>query len=68
MAKHYKFNKQLEDVVKNPYLDDFYNQEFIFASPVYILTFDKTKSRVITINIVLAFVAWWISNSKHCRS
>jgi len=25
LAKHYKFNKQLEDVVKNPYLDDFYN-------------------------------------------
>ena len=26
LAKYYKFNKQLEDVVKNPYLDDFYNQ------------------------------------------
>ena len=26
LAKHYKFEVQLEDVVDNPYLDDFYNE------------------------------------------
>ena len=26
LAKHYKWEAQLEDVVDNPYLDDFYNQ------------------------------------------
>lgn len=26
LAKHYKWEPQLEDVVDNPYLDDFYNQ------------------------------------------
>ena len=25
LAKHYKWEAQLEDVVDNPYLDDFYN-------------------------------------------
>ena len=26
LAKHFKWEAQLEDVVDNPYLDDFYNQ------------------------------------------
>ncbi|MCB0437004.1 MAG: deoxynucleoside kinase, partial [Mangrovimonas sp.] len=26
LAKHYNWEPQLEDVVDNPYLDDFYNQ------------------------------------------
>ena len=39
LAKHYKFNKQLEDVVKNPYLDDFYNQmeRWSFNLQIYFL-------------------------------
>ena len=39
LAKHYKLNKQLEDVVKNPYLDDFYNQmeRWSFNLQIYFL-------------------------------
>ena len=39
LAKDYKFNKQLEDVVKNPYLDDFYNQmeRWSFNLQIYFL-------------------------------
>ena len=39
LAKHYKFNKQLEDVVKNPYLDDFYGEmeRWSFNLQVYFL-------------------------------
>ncbi len=39
LAKHYKVNKQLEDVVKNPYLDDFYNQmeRWSFNLQIYFL-------------------------------
>ena len=39
LAKHYKFNKELEDVVKNPYLDDFYNQmeRWSFNLQIYFL-------------------------------
>ena len=39
LAKHYKFKKQLEDVVKNPYLDDFYNQmeRWSFNLQIYFL-------------------------------
>ena len=39
LAKHYKFNKQLEDVVENPYLDDFYNQmeRWSFNLQIYFL-------------------------------
>ena len=39
LAKYYKFNKQLEDVVKNPYLDDFYNQmeRWSFNLQIYFL-------------------------------
>jgi deoxyadenosine/deoxycytidine kinase len=39
LAKNYKFNKQLEDVVKNPYLDDFYNQmeRWSFNLQIYFL-------------------------------
>ena len=39
LAKHYNFNKQLEDVVKNPYLDDFYNQmeRWSFNLQIYFL-------------------------------
>ena len=39
LAKHYKFKKQLEDVLKNPYLDDFYNQmeRWSFNLQVYFL-------------------------------
>ena len=39
LAKHYKFSKELEDVVKNPYLDDFYNQmeRWSFNLQVYFL-------------------------------
>ena len=39
LAKHYKFNKELEDVVRNPYLDDFYNQmeRWSFNLQIYFL-------------------------------
>tara|TARA_B100000927_G_scaffold280458_1_gene265010 strand:+ start:1290 stop:1895 length:606 start_codon:yes stop_codon:yes gene_type:complete len=39
LAKHYKFNKQLEDVLENPYLDDFYNQmeRWSFNLQIYFL-------------------------------
>ena len=39
LAKHYKFKKHLEDVLKNPYLDDFYNQmeRWSFNLQVYFL-------------------------------
>ena len=39
LAKHYKFTKELEDVVKNPYLDDFYNQmeRWSFNLQIYFL-------------------------------
>ena len=39
LAKHYKYNKELEDVVKNPYLDDFYNQmeRWSFNLQIYFL-------------------------------
>ena len=29
LAKHYKWEAHFEDVVDNPYLDDFYNQSFV---------------------------------------
>jgi deoxyadenosine/deoxycytidine kinase len=39
LAKHYKWEVQLEDVVDNPYLDDFYNQmeRWSFNLQVYFL-------------------------------
>ena len=39
LAKHYKWEAQLEDVVDNPYLDDFYNQmeRWSFILLVYFL-------------------------------
>jgi len=39
LAKHYKWEAQLEDVVENPYLDDFYNQmeRWSFNLQVYFL-------------------------------
>ncbi len=39
LAKHYKWQSQLEDVVDNPYLDDFYNQmeRWSFNLQVYFL-------------------------------
>ncbi len=39
LAKHYKWDPQLEDVVDNPYLDDFYNQmeRWSFNLQVYFL-------------------------------
>ena len=39
LAKHYKWEAQLEDVVDNPYLDDFYNQmeRWSFHLQVYFL-------------------------------
>ena len=39
LAKHYKFKKHLEDVLKNPYLDDFYNQmeRWSFNLQIYFL-------------------------------
>lgn len=39
LAKHYKWEMQLEDVVDNPYLDDFYNQmeRWSFNLQVYFL-------------------------------
>ena len=39
LAKHYKWEEQLEDVVDNPYLDDFYNQmeRWSFNLQVYFL-------------------------------
>jgi len=39
LAKHYKWEAQLEDVVDNPYLDDFYNQmeRWRFNLQVYFL-------------------------------
>ena len=39
LAKHYKWKAQLEDVVDNPYLDDFYNQmeRWSFNLQVYFL-------------------------------
>ena len=39
IAKHYKWEPQLEDVVDNPYLDDFYNQmeRWSFNLQVYFL-------------------------------
>ena len=39
LAKHYKWEAQLEDVVDNPYLDDFYNQmeRWSFNLQVYLL-------------------------------
>ena len=39
LAKHYKWEPQLEDVVHNPYLDDFYNQmeRWSFNLQVYFL-------------------------------
>ena len=39
LAKHYKWEAQLEDVVDNPYLDDFYNQmeRWSFNLKVYFL-------------------------------
>lgn len=39
LAKHYKWEAQLEDVVDNPYLDDFYNQmeRWSFNLQVYFL-------------------------------
>ena len=39
LAKHYKFEVQLEDVVDNPYLDDFYNEmeRWSFNLQVYFL-------------------------------
>ena len=57
LAKHYKFNKQLEDVVKNPYLDDFYNhmERWSFNLQIYFLnsrfkqlvSIDNSKENVI---------------------
>ena len=39
LAKHYRWESQLEDVVDNPYLDDFYNQmeRWSFNLQVYFL-------------------------------
>jgi deoxyadenosine/deoxycytidine kinase len=39
LSKHYKFKKELEDVLKNPYLDDFYNQmeRWSFNLQIYFL-------------------------------
>ncbi len=39
LAKHYRFDVQLEDVVDNPYLDDFYNEmeRWSFNLQVYFL-------------------------------
>ena len=39
LAKHFKWEAQLEDVVDNPYLDDFYNQmeRWSFNLQVYFL-------------------------------
>ena len=39
LAKHYKWEAQLEDVVDNPYLDDFYNQmeRWSFNLQIYFL-------------------------------
>ncbi|MEM6516801.1 MAG: deoxynucleoside kinase [Bacteroidota bacterium] len=39
LAKHYRWEQQLEDVVDNPYLDDFYNQmeRWSFNLQVYFL-------------------------------
>ena len=39
LAKHYNFEVQLEDVVDNPYLDDFYNEmeRWSFNLQVYFL-------------------------------
>ena len=39
LAKHYKWEPQLEDVVDNPYLDDFYNQmeRWSFNLQIYFL-------------------------------
>ena len=39
LAKHYKWEAQLEDIVDNPYLDDFYNQmeRWSFNLQVYFL-------------------------------
>jgi deoxyadenosine/deoxycytidine kinase len=39
LSKHYKWEAQLEDVVDNPYLDDFYNQmeRWSFNLQVYLL-------------------------------
>ena len=39
LAKHYGFDVQLEDVVDNPYLDDFYNEmeRWSFNLQVYFL-------------------------------
>ena len=39
LAKHYKIEAQLEDVVDNPYLDDFYNEmeRWSFNLQVYFL-------------------------------
>ena len=39
LAKHFKWEPQLEDVVDNPYLDDFYNEmaRWSFNLQVYFL-------------------------------
>lgn len=39
LSKHYNFKKELEDVLKNPYLDDFYNQmeRWSFNLQIYFL-------------------------------
>ena len=39
LSKHYKYKKELEDVLKNPYLDDFYNQmeRWSFNLQIYFL-------------------------------
>ncbi|MEP5254465.1 MULTISPECIES: deoxynucleoside kinase [Winogradskyella] len=49
LAKHFKWEAQLEDVVDNPYLDDFYNQmeRWSFNLQVYFL-----NSRFRQVNII----------------
>lgn len=49
LAKHYKWEAQLEDVVDNPYLDDFYNQmeRWSFNLQVYFL-----NSRFRQVNLI----------------
>lgn len=48
LAKHYRWEPQLEDVVDNPYLDDFYNQmaRWSFNLQVYFL---NSRFRQITL-------------------
>ena len=50
LAKHYKWEAQLEDVVDNPYLDDFYNQMERWSSNLQVYFLNSRFRQVLQIH------------------